>query len=145
MLNGREGDSPLGDREVQLVEENRQLKNALTSTLFYIQTRFQSVLPPELKDYEQLLQEIQPDDFVSLNAPRDFFDAVTAMARFLNLTSTARVFEEFGVSGFADWTILMALGFEPQGMSERQLLVTIGDERKALATAVRPAGASRPR
>ncbi len=132
MLNGREGDSPLGDREVQLVEENRQLKNALTSTLFYIQTRFQSVLPPELKDYEQLLQEIQPDDFVSLNAPRDFFDAVTAMARFLNLTSTARVFEEFGVSGFADWTILMALGFEPQGMSERQLLVTIGMSVKRL-------------
>lgn len=48
------------------------------------------------------------------------------MARLLNLASSARAFEKFGVSGFADWTILMALRSRSSGMTDRHVMVTIG-------------------
>lgn len=130
MLNEGDQGPPLTDREAQLIEKTMLLKAALRSTLFYIESRLQPVLPPELKAHEQLLEEIQPEGLIPHNAPRDFLDAVTAMARFLNMTSSAHVFEQFGVTGFADWAILMTLGFEPEGLTERQLFRMIGMGQK---------------
>lgn len=130
MLNEEVDSSPLTEREAQLIEKTMLLKAALASTLYYIESRLQPVLPPELKAHQRLLEEIKPEALIPLNAPRDFLDAVTAMARFLNLTSSAQVFEQFGVTGFADWTILMTLAVEPEGMTERQLFRMIRMNQK---------------
>lgn len=62
--------------------------------------------------------------------PGDFLEAVTAMTRFLDMTSSAPMFEQFGVTALADWTLLMVLRFEPQGLTGREVFRIIGMRMK---------------
>lgn len=133
MLNPKEEHSPpLSDRELELTNNVVHLRDALRTTLNYIEAVLQPVLPPHIEQYRALLEEIKPELDVDSVSARELFDVVTAMVRFLSLTSADEAFSRNGVSGLADWTILMALTLEPPGVTDRQITRIMGANYKRI-------------
>lgn len=127
MLNPEDKSSPpLSDRELGLIADSLKLRDALRATINYIESGLQPVLPPSIEKHRQLLLDMPPEMDVESVSPRELFDVVTAMVRFLSQTSSADLFARHGLSGLADWTILMTLVFEPPGMTDRHITRIMG-------------------
>lgn len=132
MLNPQEEQSPaLTDRELELLNNVGELRDALRATLNYIEAGLQPVLPPQIERYRALLEEIKPVDVDAVSA-RELFDVVTAMVRFLSLTTADKAFSRNGISGLVDWTILMTLMLEPPGVTDRQITRIMGANYKRI-------------
>jgi hypothetical protein len=133
MLNPQDKPSPpLSDRELELISNVARLRDALRTTLNYIEAGLQPVLPAHIEQYRALLEEVKPEVDLDSVSARELFDVVTAMVRFLSLTSADEAFSRNGISGLVDWTIMMTLTLEPPGVTDRQITRIMGANYKRI-------------
>ena len=122
---------PLSDRELGLIDRSVRLQQALQITMEYIEATLHPQLPPSIERFRPLLLDVLPEmEHVESVSARELLDVVTAMVRFLSETSSAELFVRHGLSGLADWTILMTLAFEPPGVTDRQITRIMGARYK---------------
>lgn len=143
MLNAQEEHSPpFSDRELDLINNVNELRDALRTTLSFIEAGLQPVLPPNIERYRALLEEVKPELDVDEVSARELFDVVTAMVRFLSLTSADEAFSRNGVSGLVDWTVLMTVTLEPPGVTDRQITRIMGANYKRIQRMIQSLSAS---
>lgn len=124
--------SDLSDNEAILLQQVTGLRNALATTLNYIQSELEPEPPASILAYTRLIEEAKPGADIGFDPIRELLEVVLAMTRFLSVTSASDMFSRYGATGLADWSILGALAIEPPGTTDRELCRLIGTNYKRM-------------